>query len=159
MAVALSPHVTEDYVLKEDRALPPEQQTIWKVRPLTSSEHYHITCSMFAAVDMSKGAEAQAVKDHMDAGEEPKLDEVFSLVRDMEKLMEGQRLKVRCGLAGAENYRDERGNLVRFETERGPCGRPGPSREFLDRMAPHQIKELADAVDQRSKVPGGDSKN
>lgn len=43
MAIALLPNQTWDYVLQDDRKLPPEQQTVFHLRGLTKREkhHYH----------------------------------------------------------------------------------------------------------------------
>lgn len=87
MAIAVDPNRTFDYVLKEDRDLPPEQQTVFKLKVLSARELARLEDSVSV---MDKDGNWQ-----VKVG--TKTLEILS-----------------CGLRRWDNFRDRNGNLITF---------------------------------------------
>lgn len=91
MAIALDPHRTHRFVLKEDADQPEDQQTVWILRTLTVRDDETIQ-----NVKMVANGNGQ-----------------FLLQPGTEDLM-----TLRVGLVGVENFRDAAGKTVHFETDK-----------------------------------------
>lgn len=91
MLIARDPKKVQDYVLEQDRKNPPEKQTVFKIRFLTSREQAEIENAV------SMGSDGQA------------------------KLEYGTiKLSIlRRGLMGWSNFKDEEGKDAPFERENG----------------------------------------
>lgn len=125
MAIAVNPNEPFDYVLKEDRELPPEEQTIFHLRPLKHHERVKLD-------DMRYGMNART-----------------STVETPQGQIADLTLKV--GLQGWKNLRDGNGGDVPFEQNPktlnllGTNLRP-PTDECLGRLHPNHVDELVEAI-------------
>ncbi len=108
MAVAIDPNTTFDYVLKEDRKLPREQQTVFKLKVLSARELARIEDNI--AVFDKEGNQAVRMG--------TKVIEILS-----------------AGLRGWENLRDRNGGVITYSEhreDRFDLLRPGWRRELAD---------------------------
>ena len=93
MPIALDPRREVKYVLRCDRALPPEKQTTFSIRPLTVRQ-------------------AAEVKDSLLI-----LDKA---TQDLKPASGSHELSIlRCGLIGCDNFLDSSGKEVRFTMKSG----------------------------------------
>jgi len=93
MPIALDPRREVKYVLRCDRALPPEKQTTFSIRPLTLRQ-------------------AAEVKDSLLI-----LDKA---TQDLKPASGSHELSIlRCGLIGCDNFLDSSGKEVRFTMKSG----------------------------------------
>ena len=139
MAIALT-LVPFDYVLKEDRKLDTEDQTVWKLRRLSISEQAQIEdATTFAAKNVSKDQKGKDVEfiDHTPRG---------TLVKEV----------LRIGLKGWVNFKQANGDpQVWVETGKdGMC-----NMENLNAIEPKHREELAIVIEQGAKVMEEDAKN
>jgi len=124
MPIALDPKSTFSYVLRDDRELAKEQQTVFELRGLTVAEEASVTDSMILA---HGGVEELSVR----AG-------THALT------------VLRYGLRGWSNFLDSAGQPVPFETEKG---HPRHCTDAcLDRLAPRHRQELMQAILDRGSV-------
>lgn len=130
MAVALT--ITPfDYVLKDDRNRPPEEQTVFRLRPLHAKEKQEVERTEWKAA----GGEALMVSDRT-----------------------GLAIRIlNCGLLGWSNLRDAEGNEVEFAEVKENNRRILPSH-ILDRITPW-LTELANAVYERTELSEEQKKN
>lgn len=124
MPIALDPKSTFPYVLKDDRELPKEQQTVFQLRGLTVSEEATVTDSMILA---HGGVEELSVR----AGTH-------------------QLTVLRYGLKGWSNFKNADGADVAFEVEKGHprC----VTDACLDRLLPKYRAELSSAILERGVI-------
>lgn len=135
MAISLTPEKRFDYVLKSDRELPPDQQTIWHLRALTHAERDHIVTQLTNAVQLGKGGYILAKADAL-----------------------------RCGLQGWSNYRDPQGNETPFAAGPPRAGswirrQAVITDECLDLIPYEDWDELSDALIQCNQMTEADRKN
>lgn len=124
MPIALDPKSTFSYVLRDDRELPKEQQTVFELRGLTVAEEASVTDSMILA---HGGVEELSVR----AG-------THALT------------VLRFGLKGWSNFKNADGADVAFEVEKG---HPRHITDTcLDRLAPKHRQELMQAILDRGTV-------
>jgi len=116
VAIAVKPKKTFDYILKDDRKAPSESQTVWKLRGLSISEQTDVQDSLRTEIESS--------------GETTYKTGTLLLKT------------LRAGLVGVENFRDEEGAIVKFETD--TLGMV--TYDFLDRLAPAWRVELVNAI-------------
>lgn len=122
MPIALDPKQHFDYVLECDRALPPEQQTVFKLRGLTVAEEARIEDGLAQLVDGGVS---------MRSGH--------------------QKLEIlRLGLLGWTGFRSADGTEVAFERTKGHPQHVTDA--CLDRLAPDWRVELANAITERGKL-------
>src|SRR5689334_23286943 len=116
MPIAVSPKKQFDYVLKRERSLPTEKQTVWKLRTLTVAEEKRITDGMF----VQKG-KAMGVRSGSTAFDTLKL-----------------------GLTGWENwpFQADDGSIAQMEQ---PSERK-PVESFFDFLTSADRTELANAI-------------
>lgn len=136
MAIALTPEKRFDYVLKADRELPPEQQTIWHLRALTVNERDKIVGQLTHAAKFGKEGFVAAKAD-----------------------------AIRCGLDGWTNFADANGNQAQFEgaAPKGPAlwiRRQVVITEGCLELIPYEYwDELADAIIECQHTQEADRKN
>ena len=138
--IILNTDETRDYVLLQERNLPPEEQTRWKLRALGSIQRAAIEDSV-ASFTAQGGSDAE-----------------IRITRGKQALH-----AVRLGLAGVENLRDSKGNEVVMETNtvgnsRGNA-RKEPSDTFLNKLPYDVITELARAITETSYMTEDEAKN
>lgn len=135
MVIALDPESTFEYVLRDDRKLPDEQQTVWLLRPMTAREYAEIE-NRSMRMD-SKTNEA-----------------IFSSGTTTLSIL-------KAGLAGVRNLVNDRGEPVPFATKvNGRNGNREEVRdEFLDKIHPRHLKELANAITERGQLTEEDREN
>lgn len=121
-----------EYVLRIDRKLPPERQTVFLLQPLTAAEDFALQNRI------SKQQAAGAI-------------EVGGLRQDL----------LRRGLVGVRNFRDVHGGEIPFETDKSRmiAGRASVSDAFLDRLASSDRTELAEAIQEGARVTEDEAKN
>lgn len=93
MAIAVDPNKIVPYVLKEDRHLPPDQQTIWKTKILTARQHAHL---------QDYAVQANSTDSSM-------------FVKSGSTVLE----TIKMGLYGWENFKDENGKEVEWRIKDG----------------------------------------
>lgn len=121
-----------EYVLREDRKLPPEEQTTWILGGLTYRDMEYIMSRALGvdgdgAVSVTTNAQAQA------------------------------RRVLNRGLRGWKNYRRQDGSQIEFRSVDEGGVRILPE-EILDTLYPHAI-ELANAITERSRLTERQEKN
>jgi hypothetical protein len=124
MPIALDPKATFEYILEDDRKIPEEDRTVFKLRGLTVSEEARVADSMISSV--------------------PGQDEL--------SIRSGthQLTVLRYGLRGWSNFKDSSGNEIPFEvSSRHPRH---VTDEALDRLSPKHRQELVNAVMERGEV-------
>ncbi len=124
MAIAVDPKQTFQYVLKCDRDLADEEQTVFELRGLTTAEEARVADSMITSVP----------------GESE-----LSLRSGTHQLT-----LLRAGLRGWRNLRDAAGVEVPFESTKGHPG--SVTDKSLDRLLPAWRTELANAVSERGEI-------
>lgn len=130
MVIAIDPKEEFDYVLKADRELPEEQQTVFKLRPLSHTQRTKL----------------QDMEYRWERG-----TDVISMPQGS---MSHQILQ--CGLAGWTNLRDAEGNEIEFRTGKvvnvlGKNVSP-VADACLDRLHPADLQELAQAIGEVQRV-------
>lgn len=123
MATAVDPSAVYTYVLKEDRELPREEQTKFKLRSLSAGEQAKVK-------DSTAGWENETGRMQMNSGTV-------------------ELMALRFGLVGWEGFRDASGNEVEFDgTKRKVNGVSimQPSDAALSRLAPRHRMELAEQI-------------
>lgn len=138
MAIARSKKEVIRYVLRDDRELPKEQQTVFLLRPLSNVQ--------VASIDAMVDIDLSGTHARVPAGQ--------------------QRLvALKAGLAGWEGYLDEQGTPVAFAVQRGvrsihgiECQDP-PSDATLAWLAAEHWTELADAIRDASRLKAADIPN
>ena len=130
MPIALDPKSTFPYVLKDDRALPEDQQTVFQLRGLTVAEEASVSDSMILA---HSGSDEMSFR----AGTH-------------------QLTILRYGLRGWDKFNDAAGGEVAFEqTKAHPrC----VSDACLDRIETKHRAELSGAIMERGDI-GADEGN
>jgi len=137
--IAITPRQRFPYVPQSDKQLLPAQQTTFFLRSLTLEE--------------------RADLEDQSSGYDPGSSEVRMRIGSV------ALLAVRAGLVGCENLNAEGGNNVPFVTETKQRAVLGghkinpPTDEFLERVDPEVIRELADEIRQRARLSNGDAKN
>jgi hypothetical protein len=122
MPIALNPRQEFDYVLECDRTLPPEQQTVFRLRSLTVGEQADLEDSL-------------AVRRGEDLGIN----------------VGSQKLRIlRLGLVGWSNFRDAAGAEVPFEAIKGHPRHV--TDVCLDRLDSEWRTELANAITERGRL-------
>lgn len=114
-----------EYILKDDLALPKEEQTIWHIRPLKLKER----------------AEVQdgAIVTELDfAG--PKNGVGKGIMRHLSGTQ--QKLALTYGLVKIENLKDSEGKAVQFSPET----KATEKEKVLDRIPPEWTKEITDKI-------------
>jgi len=128
--IALDPKESFDYVLEEERAMPPERQTVFLLRGLTISEETALNNTILAS-DMG--------------GDEMKW-----------KTGDYQLKTLRLGLLGWSNFKDIEGVEVEFvsrsQREHRKRIDSGVTLECLDRLSSANRGELANAIGSRGRV-------
>lgn len=90
MAIAINPTQTFDYVLRADRELPAEEQTVWKLRGLSHRERAQVEDNL-----ATQGGDGQ-----------------------LSFRIGSQRLEIlKAGLLGFENFLDAEGRPVPFDRQ------------------------------------------
>lgn len=124
MPIALDPKATFEYVLEDDRKLPVEERTVFKLRGLTVAEEARVADSMISSV--------------------PGQDELSF------RSGTHQLTVLRFGLRGWSNFKDSSGSDVEFElTSRHPRH---ITDEALDRLLPKYRIELVNAIMERGTI-------
>jgi hypothetical protein len=124
MPIALDPKATFEYILEDDRKLPEEDRTVFKLRGLTVSEEARVADSMISSVP---GQEELSFRSGTH-----------------------QLTVLRFGLRGWSNFKDSEGNEVPFElNSRHPRH---ITDEALDRLLPKYRTELVNAIMERGTV-------
>ena len=124
MAIAISPRDQTEFVTKADRELPPEQRTVFLLRPLTNVQRKLIEDQSL----VMDGASGQAM---------PRMGSV-------------KIEAVRACLIGCRNFCDVDGSPVEFQTEgkRNVLGvnvEP-PSPTSINRLHPSDLAEIVDEI-------------
>lgn len=138
MAVARTTRETFDFVLEADRALPPEQQTVFHLRSLSQATMMAIENLM--TIDPSMAT--------------------MSLRSGDQKL-----LVLRAGLAGWTRFMDADGVEVPFRAEPGRRSVFGTSidspaaMECIERLRTSDAREIADAIILGNQLTKTDVKN
>jgi hypothetical protein len=122
MVKALTPKSEFEYVLRCDRELPEEDQTVFILRPLTVSEQAEVADVMFGGT----------------AGSEDLIVRSGSV----------QIKTLRKGLVGWKNFLREDGSEVTFAVENK---RKGIQLQLLDLLSMEHRVELSDAISSGSK--------
>lgn len=135
MAIALSPHEEFEYVLRADRELHPDDQTAWILQQLSNSQRAEL-----------EDRQAQGV-----------FDEGGGVAGFTYKAGSIRIEKVRAGLRGCRNFKDRHGAEVQYEADKlatvlGKKCPKAPTAEFLERIAPADMEELAEAIDVGSTL-------
>lgn len=129
------PKLTEfDYVLKDERDLPPEEQTVFRLRPLTYREHEEIERGQKVAFDR------KSEKSEMLAEQKVLSRKILNL-----------------GLVGWRNLRDEDGAEIEFRKGGNGKGNTIPE-ELFDLLAP-VANELSNAITEHGRLGRDVSKN
>ena len=124
MPIALDPKATFEYVLEDDRALPPEEQTVFNLRGLTVAEEARVADSMISGL--------------------PGQDELSF------RSGTHQLTVLRYGLRGWTGFLDSEGKPVQFETSNGS---PRQVKDAsLDRILPKYRTEIVNAILERGSV-------
>lgn len=136
MTIAITAGDTWQYITLADRELPEEQQTVWTLRVLDGTERQHLKKGVVTSD--SKAEEFS-----------------YSMGPYVHRCMQ-------FGLAGVENFPDGNGALVKFATHE--VGTPGgkkrrPTDEFIGRIPDGVQVELAEAIDNNTRLDAGDVKN
>lgn len=137
MPVARNKLETVRYVTIADRALPPERQSVFLLRPLSNKTRAQIQ---------------NLVQLHNDGKTSPLLGSM-------------RRAALKAGLIGWENFADAGGTPVPFATEKGPRLFLGvevvnaPTDETLEWLSPEDEGELANAIINHSTLDEDDAKN
>jgi len=89
MVIAIDPHKVHDYVLKSERTLPKEQQTVFKLRCLTVSQRAEVEDN-YSSIDgrLLIGSRQMVTLRHGLAGWENMLDEAGNKIPFNEKEVE-----------------------------------------------------------------------
>ena len=124
MPIALDPKQTFDYVLKAERDLPAEQQTVFELRGLTIAQETAIADAMM----------------HGTAGSSD-----FGLRQGTTQLM-----SLRFGLRGWRNFKNADGVEVAFETQKGAPRHVTDA--CLDYLSGPDRSEIANAITERHSV-------
>ncbi|MGB0685828.1 MAG: hypothetical protein ACPGQD_06575 [Planctomycetota bacterium] len=125
MARAVTPQDRYRYVLKADRELPEEEQTVWWFRALTAKET----------------AKLEDLLGYNRSTDEVRLNLGTTLANTL-----------KAGLVDCENLLDEEGAVVEFERSEKTLNLLGENLKglvtdrFLGRIHPEDRKELADAI-------------
>lgn len=123
MVFAIDPSQPFDYVLKCDRELPHEEQTVWELKPLDVREAAQI--------------EDGAVLFNSD-GQEAKVASGSTTIKILQ-----------LGLKGVRNFRNRDGSEVQFTTaKKGTV----VSDTFLSRIGPEHRRELANAITEAAHL-------
>jgi len=126
-----------DYVLFSERELPPEDQTTFRLRPITAPENKRLQDLL---VQRSNGSGHT-----LNPGT-------------------AQYAALMAGLRGWSNLQDDEGNPVEFEAARGAASPLGksltgcPTPESLDKIQP-AMTELANAIIDGAEITKDDAKN
>lgn len=137
MPVARNKLETVRYVTIADRALPPERQSVFLLRPLTNKTRAQIQ---------------NLVQLHADGRTSPLLGSM-------------RRAALKAGLVGWENFADADGKAVPFQTEKGSRLFHGvdvvnpPTDETLEWLSPEDEVELANAIINGATLDEDDAKN
>lgn len=136
MSIGITPGREYRYVLRRDRALPRDQQTVFHYRVLLARERAQLE------------------------------DEVTSVVDgDFRTTPNQTNLRtLEAALVGWDNYRDEDGDLIPFHLDSKPrmilgSLRCGPSQDTLDRLRFEDVAELAVAIRAGQHLTQDDAKN
>lgn len=136
MAIGITTGQVHDYVLERERGLPPEQQTVFQLRTLTTRQRFRL-------MDLHR---------LRDGGVEIRQGEV-------------QYTALKVGLVGWRNFLDANGAEIPFEREGGirsvnHIDVNGPASDAtLDRLASEDALELAEAVASAAHLTRADAKN
>jgi len=122
---------TWDYVCEEDRALPPEEQTVWTLGVLTSRAQAAILDASITTGP--KGAQ-------------------------VERPGSAQLMVVAYGLKGVRNLQDGDGNPVELSWQTGSGG-ARVSDELLDSVPPQVRIELFTEIARLNRLDATDRKN
>ena len=136
MAIALDPNRTFDYVLKCDRGLPREQQSVFHIRPLSALEMRHLKNAALTIDQVTQQA--------------------HSYLGDL------RYLALRAGLVGWSNFKRADGTEAVFErTRQNLLGRSGEvvTDACLDLLRDEWRDELAEAVQEFNTLTRDDAKN
>jgi hypothetical protein len=145
MAVAVDPDRVYEYVLKADRHLadgtPNPKPTVWKFRTLRSKVRSRIEDQLASA---STGPDGKVTGVHVHSG-----SAALAYLKE--------------GLLGVENFFDENGNEIAFETEPNGKGKGAnrflPTDDFLDRIHEDDQAELSKAIQLGNKLTEDERKN
>jgi hypothetical protein len=120
-------------VLKCDRELPAESQTVFEIKYLTYDEQVRIEDATVTARVSSKDEEAREMNFRSGSVE---------------------RMTIHAGLVGWRNFKDANGEDVRFERRGNQV-----KNECLDRLHPDWRTELCNAITDMNTVTEGERKN
>lgn len=144
MTIAIDPLEEFDFVTEDDRKLPPEQQTTWRIVGLDIRQRSRL--------------EDETATGKLDADRET----VDSFSFNAGNI---NYLSLRAGLRGCTNFRDRDGNEVSFGVEKGTLNVLGkqvrgvPTDEFLSRIPPNEAKEIAEAVRENLRLTPDEGKD
>lgn len=133
--ITLDPNSTREYVLRDDRSLPPEEQSVFLLRPLTLAQQTAIKDAM-ASVNASQDIKINAGTQELHA--------------------------LRFGLAGWRNVRDSKGNQ---EEAKGTTSKRNGVDFFtlddttIEKIPPKYRAELAEEITNGSGLSGDEAKN
>lgn len=138
MITAIDVDAVRDYITKSDRALPKEQQTVWKIGVIDS-----VTMARLDELDVEFNPDSEEAK-----------------VRA--NLMGRELDYVRYGLKGWENFKDKSGQEIK--PIMNTMSRAGEvfqiiSDKTLKRIPPDVIRELALAIKGENKLKAYEIKN
>lgn len=122
MPIALDPKQTFDYVVKDDRDLPPEEQTVWHLRCLTIAEESALADNQYSA--------------NAGSGE------------IMLKNGSYQVGILRRGVEGVSNFKDANGN----EQAVSKAGNGLVPLHFFDLLSTKHREEIATAILTRGEI-------
>jgi hypothetical protein len=138
MAIAVNPNEPFDYVLEADRDLPPDEQTVFHLRPLSHSQRTKLDDLRF------------------------RMEGKTQVVGTPAGYMQDQVLK--AGLMGWDNLRDAHGEQVPFVTTAPKTPNvlgtnlSHPTDECLGRLHPNDAAELEAAIRTVQRVTDEEGK-
>jgi len=139
--IAIDPNQTWDYVLKEDRELQKDKQTVFVLGALSASAESEIEDSAGSLkLDMSKVA-------------------VGDLQSTWHSNTNQNAIKIlRAGLKGVQYFYNDKNELIEFDTEKAQ-GKDVVSDKFLTRLTRDQRIELANAITEKIKMTQEEEEN
>ncbi|MBI5427542.1 MAG: hypothetical protein HZA02_04595 [Nitrospinae bacterium] len=132
MAIAVNPNEKIRYILKGDRDLPVERQTVFLLKPLRAKDAARMQDGA-AEIDIGKGRADSTMR-------------IMSGTQTLEAL--------RSGLAGWENFKNAQGEEVVWRENNGE-----PRPEMFDLIAAKDRRELAERIIEGRDLPDESAKN